>query len=82
MHIEFRLPTGAGGMAAGHVSAGYRRRIKKWAEQHGDPSYSISIKSYTLILEFDDPKYYTLFLLEEWNFRLWSPPVLVNDQII
>lgn len=81
MHIEFRLPNGAGGMAAGHASAGYRKRIKTWAEQHGDPPYRIFVKSYKLILEFEDPQYYTLFLLQDWS-RIWHPPVLVNDQTI
>lgn len=64
MIIEFRLPNGAGGMAAGHASAQLKKKIKVWAEQHNNPVYNAGVAMpYRYHLTFEDEQNYTLFAL-------------------
>lgn len=67
MYIEFRLPSGAGGMAAGHASAMIRRQIAEWAEKHSI-SYKTKTVKYTLRLCLESDAEYTLFQLS-WTGR-------------
>jgi hypothetical protein len=71
MYIEFRLPNGAGGMAAGHACAMLRKKISEWAEQNGNPTYKAGVEgAYRFRLTFEDEYYYTLFSLsfKQGNF--------------
>ena len=65
MYIEFRLPTGAGGMAAGHASAMLKRNIATWAAKY-NIEYKTKIVKYTLRLCFESEQYYAFFQLS-WN---------------
>ena len=65
MYIEFRLPTGAGGMAAGHAAHFIRKEIATWAEKYSIP-YNTKVHKYTLRLSFESEDAYTHFQLS-WN---------------
>ena len=65
MYIAFSLPTGAGGMAAGHAGAVLKRDIQLWAEKYSIP-YKTKIHKYTLRLCLEKDEHYTFFELS-WN---------------
>jgi hypothetical protein len=65
MYIEFRLPSGAGGMAAQYASSVIKKEIKDWAELHS-VDYKTKIVKYTLRLCLNSPQEYTHFRLS-WN---------------
>lgn len=62
MYIQFRLPTGAGGMAAQHMAAMLDRALKAWSKEH-DVKYNKKLVKYTVRVTFDDDRNYTLFAL-------------------
>lgn len=68
MYIEFRLPTGAGGMAAAHAQSAITRQLKQWSEHNGGIKYRTKAVKYCLRVTFDDDTYYTLFALS-WRPR-------------
>ena len=65
MYIEFRLPTGAGGQAAGHAAHFIRKEIVAWAEKYSI-SYKTKVHKYTLRLCFESVADYTHFQIS-WN---------------
>ena len=65
MYIEFRLPTGAGGMAAQHVNSILNKELHTWSDQYNIPYNTKSVK-YTKRITFDDEKNYAFFSLT-WN---------------
>ena len=65
MYIEFRLPTGAGGMAAAHCTALIKRNVAAWAVKH-NIEYKTKVVKYTLRLSFNSVDDYTFFQLS-WN---------------
>lgn len=73
MIIEFRLPNGAGGMAAGHASSMLRKKIAEWASKNGNPAYKAGVAMpYRYHLTFEDDIYYTLFALTFEQGKLFS----------
>ena len=66
MYIEFSLPNGAGGMAAGHAASALRREIEKWATKYEIP-YRTKIHKYTFRVCLDSDEQYTFFQLS------WDP---------
>lgn len=66
MYIEFRLPTGAGGMAAQHALSLIRKDIEAWAKKYGI-EYRTKIHKYTYRLCLYSEKDYTQFALT------WQP---------
>lgn len=73
MIIEFRLPNGAGGMAAGHASAALKKKIAEWASKHGNPVYKAGVAMpYRYHLTFEDELNYTLFALTFEQGKLFS----------
>lgn len=67
MYIEFVLPTGAGGMAAGHVNAAINRALKEWSIKH-DIAYSTKVVKYTKRVTFESDKFYNVFALTWGEF--------------
>jgi len=65
MYIEFRLPNGAGGMAAGHCASLIKKDIEAWAEKY-NISYKTKFHKYTFRLCLNSDKDYTQFALT-WN---------------
>ena len=62
MHVEFKLPTGAGGQAAHYSCSVLRRELERWYSLYG-VVYHTEITYYKLTLRFDDDSAYTLFAL-------------------
>ena len=78
MYLEFKLPTGAGGMAAHHYNNKLRHRVQAWANQ-----YNITIKSWTKgyrsCYEFAKDSDYTLFALSWQANNIWEQYEIVKD---
>ncbi len=73
MYIEFRLPTGAGGLAAGHFYSLIKRDIEAWAEKHGI-SYKTKLHKYTYRLCLEKDSDYNYFALT------WNPQHSISQQ--
>ena len=70
MYVEFRLPSGAGGIAAGHAAHMIRREIEAWAEKYNIP-YKTKIHKYTLRLCLESDAAYTHFQLS-WDSKSYG----------
>jgi hypothetical protein len=80
MYLECRLPNGAGGVAAGFMHSQVTNRMKKWADQNGNPVYAITIHPDLILrIHFEDESYYTLFFLTFLQGALGSRFYLVQD---
>ena len=66
MHIEFKLPTGAGGQAAAYVNTLLDRELREWGQQH-NVQYTKQILHYKVIVTLEHDEAYTLFVLS-WRF--------------
>lgn len=65
MYIEFHLPTGAGGMAAGHAASLLKKDIEAWAQKYDIP-YKTKIHKYTYRLCLTSDADYSAFAIT-WN---------------
>lgn len=77
MHLEFKLPTGAGGMAAGHYSHMLRKKINAWAQEHNVTVVNY-VSGYRICFEFADDRDYTLFALTWQAKNIWHEYTLVK----
>jgi len=74
MHIEFKLPTGAGGQAAHYSCTVLNQTLAQWSDLYG-VTYTTKITYYKLNVEFGDEQAYTLFALSwplqqiQWQIR-------------
>jgi hypothetical protein len=68
MYIEFRLPTGAGGMAAGVALKHIRIDIDDWVGRFEIQNYKTKLHKYTYRLCLASDRDYTQFALT-WNPR-------------
>lgn len=68
MHIEFKLPTGAGGAAAQHRAYTLSKQIKDWANQHNTHVDYNTGPAYRLCFTFAREQDYTLFALS-WTIN-------------
>ena len=62
MHLEFRLPTGAGGQAAYYSCSVLSQALTQWRDLYGF-NYTTKITYYKLTVEFEDERAYTVFAL-------------------
>lgn len=62
MHIEFKLPSGAGGQAAYYSCSVLNQTLKEWGNIYGF-RYTTEITYYKLHLHFEDERAYTVFAL-------------------
>lgn len=69
MHIEFRLPTGAGGQAAHYFNTVLDRELCLWSTQY-HCAYTKTLYHYRAHIELARPEAYTLFVLT-WQ---WESP--------
>ncbi len=67
MYIEFRLPSGAGGAAAGTALAQIRKDLETWTAKYAVHNYRTKIHKYTYRLSLADDRAYTHFAMT------WSP---------
>ena len=80
-YMRFRLPGGAGGMAAGMTAASIVGRIKEWAESAG-VEYRSHRQGHKLDVCFGSDADYAMFLLS-WNpphRHSWYKPELGYDE--
>lgn len=66
MYIEFRLPSGAGGAAAGAALAQIRKDLETWVTKYTVQHYKTKIHKYTYRLSLANDKAYTHFAMT-WN---------------
>lgn len=66
MYLEFRLPTGAGGLAAQHTYGALSRNLEKWSTRYNIPHVK-KVHKYTVRVTFEDDKFYDFFALT------WQP---------
>lgn len=62
MHVEFRLPSGAGGQAAHYSCTVLNQTLTQWRNLYGF-EYTTSITYYKLSVHFADEQAYTMFAL-------------------
>ena len=76
MYLEFPLPHGAGGAAAGTALVQLRKKLARWSEQH-NIAHSAKIYKYTYRISFDKDQNYSFFM-SSWNNEgsHWFTPVL------
>lgn len=65
MYLEFPIPQGAGGAAAGTALVLLRQKLVRWSEQH-NITYTAKIYKYTYRISFDNDEIYTFFM-SSWN---------------
>lgn len=67
MYLEFRLPSGAGGMAAGYTKAAIVKQLNEVCSQYRIEFEDRVTKSYRYRVSFKHSKDYSLFAL------VWEP---------
>ena len=65
MYIEFSLPTGAAGQAAGHANMIINNELVEWSQKYQIP-YSTKIVKYIKRVTFEQDEHYSLFAMT-WN---------------
>lgn len=65
MYIEFALPTGAAGAAAGYANFVIETALKQWGKKH-QIAYISKVIKFTKRVTFDQDQDYTVFALT-WN---------------
>lgn len=78
MHIRFKLPSGAGGMAALYASKKLRERMQTWAAEHNVKITCVHT-GYTMTFELAREQDYTLFALSWTTTTIWDRYELVID---
>lgn len=62
MHVEFKLPSGAGGQAAHYSCSVLNRELARWSGIYGF-AYTTEITYYKLCVRFENEQAYTMFAL-------------------
>lgn len=81
MYIEFRLPSGAGGMAAGYTKQAINLALRDTCLKHNIIIVNQVTQPYRYRIEFKQPSDYTLFALvwhiKNYNFKytVWNEPI-------
>jgi len=78
MHIEFTLPNGAGGIAAGYRAMHLTRQIQAWATLHNVEVKKYNSQAYRLCFEFGRLADYTLFALCWDATSIWNKYTVIN----
>ena len=81
MFIEFKLPSGAGGMAAAYTLQQLRKLLTTWAEKYQVEILNIKTIKYTVRVTLVDPKYYEFFALT-WNPETNSISYIKNFRFV
>lgn len=62
MHVEFRLPSGAGGQAAHYSCSVLNRELQRWSDLYGY-KYTTEVTYYRVTVRFDSEQAVTCFAL-------------------
>lgn len=69
MHIEFKLPSGAGEQAAHYGCTVLNQELARWSSVYGF-GYTTVVTHYKMTVRFEDDRAYTLFALCWPNLKL------------
>lgn len=81
MYIEFRLPNGAGGMAAGYTKHAILKELKALVDAHHLTIVEQVQQPYRLRVELATPEQLTMLILawkpknEFFKFTVWDEPI-------
>ena len=81
MFIEFHLPTGSAGMAAGMSLQRIKKELTQWSERYGI-TYTSKTVRYTHRVCFEEDKLYDFFVMS-WNPKgsdILNRYVIVSDR--
>ena len=81
MFIEFQLPTGSAGMAAGMMLQTIKRELNRWSERY-NIAYTSKTVRYTHRVCFEEDKLYDFFVMS-WNPKgsdILNRYVVVSDR--
>ena len=78
MCLEFRLPSGGGGMPAGITQYKILKEIKKFAK-HYSLEYKYKAMNHRLRVWFPKEEHYTLFFLVSDSQWFWEKPTLQHE---
>ena len=78
MYLEFKLPSGAGGMAAAYMNSQLNKELQNWANIY-NLAYNKKIHKYTVRVTFDDEKTYAFFALTWHPLEDWLKHYTVRE---
>lgn len=79
--LEFRLPSGAGGMAAGYTRGSILSKLKKLKDENKIGVYKYATERYLLRVWLEHERDYTTFFLL-WNpASSWHGPTVTEKDI-
>ncbi len=77
--LEFKLPNGSAGMAAGYTRAGIRRQLDNMLKENKIGPYKQKTESYRFKVWLEKEEDYTMFFLL-WEARnQWQRPELTDE---
>lgn len=79
MYIQFKLPSGAGGMAAGYRNQLLKKRVRAWADEHNITVVNWT-NGYRCCFEFAHEHNYTLFALCWQPASIWDQYEIINAE--
>lgn len=80
MYLEFKLPSGVSGMAAGYTSQAITKRIQTWSDLSG-VTFQTKFGQYRLWVIFDDPVAYTAFGISWQPWNKYSIPEFIDRDL-
>lgn len=70
--IQFKLPQGAGGLAAGFRAHQLKQRIQAWSDEYHIPCQCSSQKKYIFIVSFNQQTDLTVFAMTWEQSTYWD----------
>lgn len=80
--LEFSLPSGAGGMAAGMTGSRIRKMLNDLVARKIIGGFKIKIKKYKLYVWLETDRDYTMFFLSWDQNRSWFKPTLIEKDYL
>jgi len=81
--LQFKLPTGSGGQAAGYVKRSISKKIDKLADEGKiGKNYKTIIMNYQMFVWLEHEQDYTVFFLVWEFFAGWHNPTLIEKTYI
>lgn len=80
MYLEFKLPSGAGGMAAGYTSQAITKRLAEWANKF-EYTYQTKFGRYRLWVIFEQLEAYTVFGISWQPWSLYSRAEIIDKNL-
>lgn len=81
MYIEFTLPSGSSGMAAGYTKMSIWRRIQDWAHTHNQSIKYTQTEKYRFRVQFKNDRALTMLALSWDNINSWHKYTVYEGDI-